>query len=498
MGGLIELPQVEIYLSIPKNLIGGDQIYDQYSNFNREALYFRVLSTLISASAMVFVISLVMYKLLKVILFDKDSRFLKLYNKIPLEVTWLVILIVLWFEIVVLNIYYLELGYIFLSMSATFMLFMMIYLSVKQFRSMEKKTDIIKQSLIVNIIISMKRAITKGLKLSKKLSIIKRVFIISIGCMTINTVGWIMSNNRSIFSLIVSNLTLGAFAYYITNKLSYLSDIIDGTNRIKDGELSYKIELRDDDNFTVLPENINNIGQGLDNSIEEQLKSERMKLELITNVSHDLKTPLSSIINYIALIKKEENIQAEYIKDYVNVLDSKSKRLKILIEDLFEASKASSGNIELNIENIDIKQLLRQAIGEMEEKIIESNLDIRLNMPEDKVYIKADGRRLYRVLENILSNIVKYSLNNTRVYIDLILVDNKVNLTMKNISSYELNFDPIEIMERFKRGDESRNTEGSGLGLAIARDLVNIQGGEFSVEIDGDLFKSIIEFLIED
>ena len=207
---------------------------------------------------------------------------------------------------------------------------------------------------------------------------------------------------------------------------------------------------------------------------------------------------ISIAVQSIELIKKEEDIKPEHIKDYVNVLDSKSKRLKVLIEDLFEASKASSGNLELNMEKIDITQLLRQAIGEMEEKLSKANLDLKLRVPEEKTYIMADGKKLYRVLENLLSNISKYSLNNTRVYIDIIEENDKVKLTMKNISSYELNFDPEEIMERFKRADESRNTEGSGLGLAIARDLVNAQGGRFEIDIDGDLFKSVVEFNLID
>ena len=273
---------------------------------------------------------------------------------------------------------------------------------------------------------------------------------------------------------------------------------MEGTERIKGGDIHYKLDIIGDDNFSNLAENINNIGEGLDKAIYNQLKSERLKSELITNVSHDLKTPLTSIINYIELIKKEEDIKPEHIKDYVNVLDSKSKRLKVLIEDLFEASKASSGNLELNMEKIDITQLLRQAIGEMEEKLSNANLDLKLRVPEEKTYIMADGKKLYRVLENLLSNISKYSLNNTRVYIDIIEEDDKVKLTMKNISSYELNFDPEEIMERFKRADESRNTEGSGLGLAIARDLVNAQGGRFEIDIDGDLFKSVVEFNLID
>ena len=214
-----------------------------------------------------------------------------------------------------------------------------------------------------------------------------------------------------------------------------------------------------------------------------------MKSELITNVSHDLKTPLTSIINYVELIKKEEDLQPEYLKDYVKVLDNKSKRLKVLIEDLFEASKASTGNIELELVRLDLKQLLQQSIGELEDKLEEANLGLRVNLTEESTYVLADGRRLYRVFENLICNISKYSLPNTRVYIDVAKEDGKIITTMKNISSYELNFDPEEIMERFKRADESRNTEGSGLGLAIARDLVSLQGGNMSIDIDGDLFK---------
>ncbi len=318
----------------------------------------------------------------------------------------------------------------------------------------------------------------------------------TIVCVVINIFMIILSIEfyNPFISIVSVFLTIEGFAYYILKKLWYLSYIMDGTQKIKDGDIHHKLKLIGEDNFTTLADNINNIRDGLDKAIDNQLKSERMKSELITNVSHDLKTPLTSIINYVELIKKEENITPEYIKDYVNVLDSKSKRLKVLIEDLFEASKASSGNIELIMEKIEFTQLLRQSIGELEEKLLEANLDLKINLPEEKIYIKADGRRLYRVLENLLSNISKYSLPNTRVYIDIIENENSVKLIMKNISSYELNFDPEEIMERFKRADDSRNTEGSGLGLAIARDLVKLQGGNFTIDIDGDLFKSIIEF----
>ena len=378
------------------------------------------------------------------------------------------------------------------------------YLLVKISKSYDKPIEIVKTSLVFRLINLVKRGFNYTKKSTKSVPLTKRVMILAILSVCIGTIGWFIGfffGNTLLLILFAHILSLAIviyYVYYLVKKLDYLAYIMEGTNRIKNGDIHYKLDIIGDDNFTTLAEDINNIREGLDKAIYNQVKSERMKSELITNVSHDLKTPLTSIINYIELIKKEENIEPEYIKDYINVLDSKSKRLKVLIEDLFEASKASSGNLELNMEKIDITQLLRQAIGEMEEKLSSANLDLKLRVPEEKTYINADGKKLYRVLENLLSNIAKYSLNSTRVYIDIVEDNEKVKLTMKNISSYELNFDPDEIMERFKRADESRNTEGSGLGLAIARDLVNAQGGRFEIDIDGDLFKSVIEFNLID
>ena len=370
------------------------------------------------------------------------------------------------------------------------------YIFNRQINSYDNKLDFFKTTFVYRAYKLITKLYKKTLKLTRSITLAKRIIILAIVCIVANVFMMIFAINdyNILIAMIASVVTIGGFAYYVLKKLSYLSYIMDGTQRIKNGDIHHKLQLIGEDNFTTLADNINNIRDGLDKAIDSQLRSERMKSELITNVSHDLKTPLTSIINYIELIKKEENITPEYLKDYVNVLDSKSKRLKVLIEDLFEASKASSGNIELNMEKIDIIQLLRQSIGELEEKLSEANLDLKINVPEDKVYVRADGRRLYRVMENLLSNISKYSLSNTRVYIDITEIGGRVKLIMKNISSYELNFDPEEIMERFKRADDSRNTEGSGLGLAIARDLIKLQGGEFAIDIDGDLFKSIIEF----
>lgn len=276
-------------------------------------------------------------------------------------------------------------------------------------------------------------------------------------------------------------------------ELIYLDKIIISSKAATEGKLNCNIEEKGRGHLRELAHDINNIRDGLRKSIESEIKSENMKTELITNVSHDLKTPLTSIINYIDLLKRE-NIESETAKDYINILDKKSQRLKVLIDDLFEASKATSGAMELNITKIDIVQLLKQSLGENDERFKNSNLSVKLDIPDTKIFINGDGQRLYRVFENLISNIVKYSLSNTRVYIQMYVDDeNKVVIIMRNISAYELNFCANEITNRFKRGDSSRSTEGSGLGLAIAKSIVELHGGKFNIEVDGDLFKSIIK-----
>lgn len=275
-------------------------------------------------------------------------------------------------------------------------------------------------------------------------------------------------------------------------ELIYLDKIIIGSKAATEGKLNCNIEEKGRGHLRELAHDINNIRDGLRKSIESEIKSENMKTELITNVSHDLKTPLTSIINYIDLLKRE-NIESETAKDYINILDKKSQRLKVLIDDLFEVAKATSGAMELNITKIDIVQLLKQSLGENDERFKNSNLSVKLDIPDTKIFINGDGQRLYRVFENLISNIVKYSLSNTRVYIQMYVDDeNKVVIIMRNISAYELDFCANEITNRFKRGDSSRSTEGSGLGIAIAKSIVELHGGKFNIEVDGDLFKSII------
>ena len=266
-------------------------------------------------------------------------------------------------------------------------------------------------------------------------------------------------------------------------------------------------EMYEGDNQTQLDKNqflpvfnqsityLNDISNGLENAIQDRMKSERLKTELITNVSHDIKTPLTSIINYVDLIK-QENIQNEKVKEYIEILDNKSQRLKKLIEDLVEASKVSTGNVKLNLEKINIVELINQAVGEFEDKFESKGLDIVINSNENEIFIFADSRYMYRIIENLFSNISKYALQNSRVYIDIQKIEDKVYIKMKNISKDKLNIPAEELMQRFVRGDKSRTTEGSGLGISIAQNLTEIQNGKFNLIIDGDLFKTELEFNI--
>ena len=266
-------------------------------------------------------------------------------------------------------------------------------------------------------------------------------------------------------------------------------------------------EMYEGDNQTQLDKNqflpvfnqsityLNDISNGLENAIQDRMKSERLKTELITNVSHDIKTPLTSIINYVDLIK-QENIQNEKVKEYIEILDNKSQRLKKLIEDLVEASKVSTGNVKLNLEKINIVELINQAVGEFEDKFESKGLDIVINSNENEIFIFADSRYMYRIIDNLFSNISKYALQNSRVYIDIQKIEDKVYIKMKNISKDKLNIPAEELMQRFVRGDKSRTTEGSGLGISIAQNLTEIQNGKFNLIIDGDLFKTELEFNI--
>lgn len=281
---------------------------------------------------------------------------------------------------------------------------------------------------------------------------------------------------------------------YLCRVQTQYGRLLAAANSIAEGKLDNTFE----DDFGVFgsyKEALYHIQDGFKSAVDEEVKSQKMKTELITNVSHDLKTPLTAIITYIGLLK-EENITDEQRREYIDTLESKSLRLKVLIEDLFEVSKANSGNVKLERIPVDICNLLRQAYHEQSEKMEQAGLQIRFSIPEEKVILYLDSNKTYRIFENLYTNIVKYALPETRVFVtlDKNAATGDVRIELKNISAREITGNPQDLTERFVRGDASRNTEGSGLGLAIARSFTEIQGGSFRIETDGDVFKAVIEF----
>ena len=262
---------------------------------------------------------------------------------------------------------------------------------------------------------------------------------------------------------------------------------------IANGDLKTEIPA-DTGLFEPVAESLQKIQEGFGKAVEEEVKSQRMKTELITNVSHDLKTPLTAIITYVDLLKKEEDPGKQ--KEYVEVMEKKSQRLKVLIEDLFEISKAGSGNVKLELMDVDVVNLFKQVKLELEDKIKKADLDFRCSYPEEKLTVRLDSQKTYRIFENLLVNIVKYAMPHTRVFIEILREDDQAVIRMKNISEQELNIQGQELTERFVRGDAARNTEGAGLGLAIVKSFVELQGGEFGIEIDGDLFKTQVRFRV--
>jgi signal transduction histidine kinase len=271
-------------------------------------------------------------------------------------------------------------------------------------------------------------------------------------------------------------------------RVSAFMTLAEGIKKIKHGDFYHKIPACGFDTLDIIAEDINNIADGVKAAVDREMKAEHMKVELITNVSHDLKTPLTSIITYSDLLS-QENINAEQVKEYVEILQRKSVRLKQLVDDLFEVSKAQSGAISIELEELCLNDLITQSLAEYEEDFKKARLDTILNLPSDKVMVLADGAKMWRVLSNLYNNAIKYSMPGTRVFVGVEVVNDKVNITMKNIANYIMRFTSEEIFERFKRGDESRSGEGAGLGLAIVRSFMALQKGSSNVVIDGDLFK---------
>jgi signal transduction histidine kinase len=441
---------------------------------------------------------------------QKQSRMVKVFNKMYLELKLLVCSAffficfgLLWLLAVDYNrgldiitiIYDANLYFYLIGIPVTFLLYLLIYLSityVKHIYHTGIKEGLIKNSIFGRLILAINNSIKKT---------VKQVVAVDINKDSNQQLFKLLGLNLVVLVLIALTNGLGiilALAYtaflfkYFIKVLDKVKALNEASSQLAKGNFDIVVP-EDMAVLTPFASSLNNIKDGFKVAVDKEIKSQNMKTQLISNVSHDLKTPLTSIITYVDLLKTE-GIDEKTRDEYIDVLDQKSKRLKVLIEDLFEASKASSGNIELRLEQVDVVALLRQTLGEMEEKINDSTLQMRVNLPENKMLCQLDGARTYRVFENIISNILKYTMPNTRVYLDTEENEKTVSFIFKNISAYEMNFDPIEITERSFRGDKSRNTEGSGLGLAIAKSLVDLQHGNLDINIDGDLFKLTVTF----
>lgn len=427
-----------------------------------------------------------------------DEIYLDWMDKLPLEVLGLFIFIAMSTEIllivgsIALMEYAFDTGILILIISTFIAGITLIYLVLSIIKRI-KVNQLLRNTILWRVARFIKRICSKIVhSLIDNTNLSTRITIACIGFLAISFV-LIAINGVGIIFLI------GFWMYtyiWILGKANETAKIQKALKSIYEGNTN--IELNEKELSGVLREMaiyVNDIVGGFSNAVQESIKSERMKTELITNVSHDIKTPLTSIINYVDLLKKED-IQSKKAKEYLDILDSKSQRLKKLIEDLMEASKASSGNIKLEKQLININELIKQVTGEFEDKFKEKNLEIITDYLEEDVKILADNKYIYRIIENLYSNVSKYALENSRVYIDVKKNDNKVNIAIKNISKDRLNISEEELMQRFVRGDSSRNTEGSGLGLSIASSLTKLQGGNFNIYLDGDLFKVVLEFEI--
>ncbi len=338
-------------------------------------------------------------------------------------------------------------------------------------------------SLSYQIVELLKGIFANGRRSTKVLLLFAGYVAVNYILQNIGVVGFVLS---IIFNVVVAGLLL--------KEALQDQKLLDGMKKIEEGELNYQYDVESFGGFRKeFAQTLNGVNEVFLNSVMESMKNERMQTDLITNVSHDIKTPLTSIINYVELLKRE-NIENEKARGYIEVLEQKSHRLKHLTEDLVEASKISSGNIKLECMQIQMQEMIYQAGGEFTDKFEARGLKLIENMPQEPLFIRADGRRLWRVLENLFNNVAKYAMENTRVYVDLIDLGTEIKFSIKNISEQRLNIEAKDLTERFIRGDISRSTEGSGLGLSIAKNLTELQGGKFSIYLDGDLFRVTITF----
>lgn len=305
--------------------------------------------------------------------------------------------------------------------------------------------------------------------------------------------GLMIDYGEGVLVFILGVVWFAAAAWFLLSRINGFECVVEALRRLRGGELEYKLENMPAGVFSEMAEDINSLGDGMQTALQNEIRAERMKSELITNVSHDLKTPLTSILNYADLLC-QEHLTPEEANDYAKIIHQKGLRLKNLTSDLFDISKVQSGAEQMECERLDACTLVRQALGEQDQSIVGGKLTLKVDIPEHEVPVWADGKKMSRVLENLIGNCVKYALAGTRVFVSIYEREETAVIEIKNTANYAMDFDASEITERFVRGDEARSTEGSGLGLAIAKSYVEACGGTLSVDVDGDLFKVRIQF----
>ncbi|CQR47427.1 Sensor protein kinase WalK [Paraliobacillus sp. PM-2] len=481
-------------IGIPSDLSADNPIKIAYDNYQQKQLLFWIYVITALASL---VFCAIYYKKSKHITVELD-KWKPYYRKIPLDIRIALVLLSILFSFFAINMINQQIFYVFDYFTAYVMdvvswilitstLFLITIIQCKYLIEDMKNVEYVKaewKNAYVRKIIRSVQDVFIHLKTGTQFFLLLAVvFGSGLGAVfTFRAPG--LSVAYLIFLIVIG---LPVFLNLI-KKIGYFNRIVNKTDEIASGKLGSDLKVKGKSPMAQLAKNINVLKHGVKTSQNEQAKSERLKTELITNVSHDLRTPLTSIITYTELLKSDD-VSGDEKRAYVEVIDRKSKRLKLLIDDLFEVSKMASGNMEITKEKVDLVQLLKQSLGEYNEMIDASSLQFRITNEEKPIYAYVDGQKLWRVFENLISNILKYGMDSTRVYIDISTVDEKAVITFKNISKFELNDSSDELFERFKRADASRHTEGSGLGLAIAKSIIDLHDGRLDINTDGDLFK---------